>query len=196
MVQQCGLRLIVLNLLFLSPWCFNHFFRKVSEKTKVVLEVYQFFNYPIFFSDKNLQMWKQSRYGSRLFKFQSNIFSFILILPAPIPEQKEKINLKFSHFFVLPQKVLWKVDLTIDNQFSGIKFLLQVWFVFMSDQFLKMMTFFRKCHQISVLILSELINFYSPLNLSKNHRFSNDFRGNRKKLIHSFILKTKFGDDP
>ena len=32
--------------------------------------------------------------------------------------------------------------------------------------------------QILLLILSELTDFYSPLKLSENHRFSDDFRGN------------------
>ena len=37
--------------------------------------------------------------------------------------------------------------------------------------------------QNSLLILSELINFYSPLKLSESLRFSDNFRGNGSSLI-------------
>ena len=38
--------------------------------------------------------------------------------------------------------------------------------------------------QASLLILSKLMNFYSPLKSSENLRFSDDFRRNISSLIH------------
>ena len=89
-------------------------------------------------------------------------------------------------FFIIKKPVNWLVSiwcgklvvyrLTLSNDYH-----LHFVFYRKNEQFLLL---HADRHQISLLILSELINFYSPW-------FSHDFRGNNSQLIHLNLVNIR-----